>query len=116
MSKSKIEKRLPEPQHSKEQNSDTTSVRPAIAKPIVVRSPNFLSTEKTVEEVKEGRKNEYGRLVLNETGKVIGVESAIISEDKDLIVAKYGKDGMTYFTGEFTPLGEAIFSKFPNKE
>ena len=89
---------------------------PNNAKPNVVRSPNFLSTEKTVEEVNEGRKNEYGRLVLNETGKVIGVEAAIISEDKDLIVAKYGKDGMTYFTGEFTPLGEAIFSKFPNKE
>ena len=36
--------------------------------------------------------------------------------DKDAIVARYGKDGMTYFTGEFTQLGEGIFSKCPNKE
>ena len=36
MRKSKIEKRLPEPQHSKEPKSDGTSVRPAIAKPTVV--------------------------------------------------------------------------------
>ena len=43
MSKRKIEKRLPEPQHSKEQKADVTSVRPAIAKPHVVRSPNFTS-------------------------------------------------------------------------
>jgi hypothetical protein len=34
--------------------------------------------------------------------------------DKDAIVARYGKDGMTYFTGEFTPLGEGIFSKCPS--
>ncbi len=38
MSKRKIEKRLPEPQHSKEQKADVTSVRPAIAKPNVVCS------------------------------------------------------------------------------
>jgi hypothetical protein len=36
--------------------------------------------------------------------------------DKDAIVARYGKDGMTFFTGEFTLLGEGIFSKYPNKE
>ena len=38
MSKRKIEKRLPEPQHSKEQKADATSVRPAIAKPLVIGS------------------------------------------------------------------------------
>ena len=37
MRKSKIEKRLPEPQHSKEPKADGTSVRLAIAKPTVVR-------------------------------------------------------------------------------
>jgi hypothetical protein len=36
--------------------------------------------------------------------------------DKDAIVARYGKDGMTYFTGQFTQSGEGIFSKCPNKE
>jgi len=44
MSKSKIEKRLPEPQHSKEQNSDTTSVRPAIAKPNVICCQSVYAT------------------------------------------------------------------------
>jgi len=38
MSKSKIEKRLPEPQPNKEQKADGTSVRPAIAKPNVIGS------------------------------------------------------------------------------
>ena len=38
MSKSKIEKRLPEPQPKKEQKADGTSVRPAIAKPNVICS------------------------------------------------------------------------------
>lgn len=52
MSKSKIEKRLPEPQHSKEQKADGTSVRPAIAKPNVICSQNNqLST--TLSEAKE---------------------------------------------------------------
>jgi hypothetical protein len=36
--------------------------------------------------------------------------------DKDAIVARYGKEGMTFFTGEFTESGEGIFSKYPNKE
>ena len=36
MRKSKIEKRLPEPQHNKEQKNDVTSVSPAIAKPNVI--------------------------------------------------------------------------------
>ena len=49
MKKSKIEKRLPEPQHSKEQKADATSVSPAFAKPTVVRSPNIVSTEKDAE-------------------------------------------------------------------
>ena len=35
MHKSKIEKRLPEPQHSKEQKADGTSVSPAIANPML---------------------------------------------------------------------------------
>jgi|GEM_PF-6418257 len=56
MNKSKIEKRLPEPQRIKEQKADDTSVRPAIAKPIVVCSP-CLSTipiyEKSTDTVKE---------------------------------------------------------------
>ena len=39
MKKSKIEKRLPEPQYKKEQKAEGNSVRPAIAKPRVVRSP-----------------------------------------------------------------------------
>ena len=38
MKKSKIEKRLPEPQYKKEQKADVTSVRPAIAKPLVIGS------------------------------------------------------------------------------
>ena len=38
MRKSKIEKRLPEPQRSKEQKSDATSDSPAIAKPNVICS------------------------------------------------------------------------------
>ena len=116
MSKSKIENRLTEPQHSKEQKADATSVRPAIAKPHVVRSPNFVSAENTVEQFKESNANEYGRFILDENGKVTGVEVATLSDDKDVIVAQYGKDGMTYFTGEFTPSGEGIFSKCPNKE
>ena len=49
MNKSKIEKRLPEPQHSKEQKADATSVSPAFAKPTVVRSPNIVSTKKDAE-------------------------------------------------------------------
>ena len=36
MRKSKIEKRLPEPKHSKEKKDDATSVRPSIAKPNVI--------------------------------------------------------------------------------
>ena len=36
MRKSKIKKRLPKPQHSKEQKADATSVRPVIAKPNVI--------------------------------------------------------------------------------
>ncbi len=40
MHKSKIEKRLPEPQPIKEQKADGTSVSPAIAKPNVVRWPD----------------------------------------------------------------------------
>ncbi len=43
MNKSKIEKRLPEPQPQKEQKADGTSVSPAIAKPHVVRSPKSVS-------------------------------------------------------------------------
>ena len=82
----------------------------------VVRSPNFVSTEKAVEEFEESKKNGYGRFVLDENGKVTGVELATLSNNKDTIVAQYGKDGMTYFTGEFTPSGEGIFSKYPNKE
>jgi len=39
MRKSKIEKRLPKPQHSKEQKDYGTSVRPAIAKPPVQATP-----------------------------------------------------------------------------
>ena len=38
MNKSKIEKRLPEPQLKKEQKADVTSVSPAIAKPTVICS------------------------------------------------------------------------------
>lgn len=49
MNKRKIEKRLPEPQHSKEQKADGNSVRPAIAKPNVVRSPNVLSAQSKLE-------------------------------------------------------------------
>lgn len=49
MNKSKIEKRLPEPQHSKEKKADVTSVRPAIAKPHVVRSPSVLSAQSKLE-------------------------------------------------------------------
>ena len=116
MNKSKIEKRQPEPLHGIEQKSDGLPSSPAIANTHVVRSPNVVSTEKAVEEFEGSNKNEYGRFVLDENGKVTGVEAAILSGDKDLIVATYGKDGMTYFTGKFTPLGEAIFSKFPNKE
>lgn len=44
MSKSKIEKRLPEPQHSREQKADGTSVRPAIAKPNVICSQSVYAT------------------------------------------------------------------------
>jgi len=36
--------------------------------------------------------------------------------DKDAIVARYGKDGMTYFTGEFTQSGEGIFVPYPKRE
>jgi len=38
MSKSKIKKRLPKPQPKNEQKADGTSVRPAIAKPLVIGS------------------------------------------------------------------------------
>ena len=65
MRKSKIEKRLPEPQHSKEQKDDATSVRPAIAKPRVVRSPKSVSTEYDKILVSNGfNKNEHGAYVL----------------------------------------------------
>lgn len=51
MSKSKIENRLTEPQHSKEQKADATSVRPAIAKPHVVcsQSQPWMSYEEYIE-------------------------------------------------------------------
>jgi hypothetical protein len=42
--------------------------------------------------------------------------SADLEFGKDAIVARYGKDGMTFFTGKFTESGEGIFSKCPNKE
>ena len=54
MNKSKIEKRLPEPQHSKEQKADATSVSPAFAKPTVVRSPNLDSVSKSfIEKIQD---------------------------------------------------------------
>ena len=69
MSKRKIEKRLPEPQHSKEQKADATSVRPAIAKPHVVRSPKFVSAEYDGILVSHGfNKNEHGTYVLCHKG------------------------------------------------
>lgn len=36
--------------------------------------------------------------------------------DKDAIVARYGKDGMTYFTGQFTESGEGIFATYQELE
>jgi len=51
MKKSKIEKRLPEPQHSKEQKADGTSVSPAIAKPNVICSQNKIYPFKSENEI-----------------------------------------------------------------
>ena len=58
MRKSKVEKRLPEPQHSKEQKADVTSVSPAIAKPTVIcsQSDNILCREMTDVEISEKNK------------------------------------------------------------
>ena len=50
MKKSKIEKRLPEPKHSKEKKADKTSVSPAIAKPNVICSQSKLYPFKTENE------------------------------------------------------------------
>lgn len=36
--------------------------------------------------------------------------------DANQIVVRYGNEGMTYFTGEFTQTGEGIFAAFPNKD
>ena len=36
--------------------------------------------------------------------------------DENAIVARYGDDGMTYFTGKFNELGEGIFSENLNME
>ena len=44
MRKSEIEKRLPKPQHNKEQKDDATSVRPAIAKPNVICCQSVYAT------------------------------------------------------------------------
>ena len=53
MSKSKIEKRLPEPQYKKEQKADVTSVRPAIAKPHVIGSQSTSYDLEDVEKAKD---------------------------------------------------------------
>ena len=56
MNKSKIEKRLPKPQHSKEQKADVTSVSPAIAKPHVVRSPNDITlSDKFIKKLQDSQ-------------------------------------------------------------
>ena len=92
MNKSKIEKRLPEPQHSKKQKADATSVSPAIAKPTVVRSPNILSTEKEVDELNNS-KNQYGRFVLDENGNVIGVELVKLPDTNNVLIPTDNKVG-----------------------
>ena len=92
MSKSKIEKRLPEPQHSKEQKADATTVRPAIAKPTVVRSPNILSTEKDEDKIGSG-KNQHGRFVLDKDGEVIGVEMVTLPVTNNVFIPTDNKAG-----------------------
>ena len=92
MNKSKIEKRLPEPQHIKEQKADATSVSPAIAKPTVVRSPNILSTKKEVDEFNNS-KNQYGRFVLDENGNVIGVELVKLPDTNNVLIPTDNKVG-----------------------
>jgi len=34
----------------------------------------------------------------------------------DALVARYGKDGMTFWNGEFNERGEGIFVAFPKKD
>ena len=65
MRKSKIEKRLPEPQHSKEQKADGTSVSPVIAKPIVGCSldvSNIEALQKDLSDLKINVKNKVDEL------------------------------------------------------
>lgn len=52
---------------------------------------------------------------LSSGGSANGVSIVEKEFHPDAIVARYGKEGMTYFTGEFTESGEGIFSKCLNK-
>lgn len=58
MNKSKIKKRLPEPQLKNEQKADVASVSPTIAKPTVIcsQSDNILCREMTDVEISEKNK------------------------------------------------------------
>ena len=52
----------------------------------VVRSPNFVSTEKAVEEFEESKKNGYGRFVFDREGKVVGVEMATLPDTNNVLI------------------------------
>ena len=59
---------------------------PTCGNTIVVRSPNFVSTEKAVEEFEESKKNGYGRFVFDREGKVVGVEMATLPDTNNVLI------------------------------
>lgn len=59
--------------------------------------------------------NEKNGADLSNDGSSNGVCAVTKEFHEDAIVARYGEDGMTYFTGQFTESGEGIFSKNLNK-
>jgi len=69
-----------------EQKAEVPTSCPNNAKPHVVRSPNFVSTEKAVEEFEESKKNGYGRFVFDGEGKVVGVEMATLPDTNNVLI------------------------------
>jgi hypothetical protein len=69
-----------------EQNDENLFVSQHSSKPHVVRSPNVVSTEKTVEEFEESKKKGYGRFVFDKEGKVSGVEMVTLPDTNNVFI------------------------------
>lgn len=75
-----------EQKKNKVQKAELRTVSKPIVKPLVVRSPNVVSTEKAVEEFEENKKNGYGRFVFDKEGKVIGVEMVTLPDTNNVFI------------------------------